>query len=337
MQWTALRYLTVCEGFRSDVTVFNAPMMSFDWFASQRALYPHVTFPGTHLAKSMSQPHGDGAFSIEDFLVANAGPESESLADREARVRRYVDERYGAIRAFRPRDWHHATLPSGGLFYAGDFMFPVNESLVHGVHAGLARRVALGPEDASTAHSAVLQGQIDAWHAMEEVFNPPGFHEYALDTWEWTTGEDFMKQAEAFSAQVLEASVRDEENPFAPGVLEGARLMEAVVARIQSANKTVSTAVWKNLGLAYTKLVKGRWSIPTSRWRPILPALGRDGSWGVADDEYRSHAALRVVECWSAFVNRPDARTDPGYPTIVRVLQALQSAQQKRAVRTNGT
>ena len=34
---------------RPDVALLNAPVMSYAWFAAQRALYPGVVFPGTRL------------------------------------------------------------------------------------------------------------------------------------------------------------------------------------------------------------------------------------------------------------------------------------------------
>ena len=66
MQWTSVRYLQQCEGLRSDVDSINLSMLTFGWFEGHRDLYPHLTFPGTHL--SLSSPTG---FSFDAFLEAN--------------------------------------------------------------------------------------------------------------------------------------------------------------------------------------------------------------------------------------------------------------------------
>jgi hypothetical protein len=45
-QWTSVRYMQVCEGYRRDVTALQLSMMTYAWFQHKRALYPHITFPG---------------------------------------------------------------------------------------------------------------------------------------------------------------------------------------------------------------------------------------------------------------------------------------------------
>jgi hypothetical protein len=45
-QWTSVRYLQICEGYRSDVTAMQLSMMTYPWFQHKRALYPNITFPG---------------------------------------------------------------------------------------------------------------------------------------------------------------------------------------------------------------------------------------------------------------------------------------------------
>ncbi|RHZ03735.1 hypothetical protein DYB37_006899 [Aphanomyces astaci] len=49
LQWTAMRYLQRCEGFRPDLTVLNLSMMTYKWFATKHALYPSIVFPGDRL------------------------------------------------------------------------------------------------------------------------------------------------------------------------------------------------------------------------------------------------------------------------------------------------
>lgn len=45
-QWTSVRYLQICEGYRTDVTAMQLSMMTYPWFQHKRALYPNLNFPG---------------------------------------------------------------------------------------------------------------------------------------------------------------------------------------------------------------------------------------------------------------------------------------------------
>lgn len=86
MQWTAVRYLSVCEEFRQDVSLIDAPMLSFEWFSSYRDTYPNVTFPGTHLTAKNTLPYANGAFSWIEFMETNVPlnrPFSNNLTSQE--------------------------------------------------------------------------------------------------------------------------------------------------------------------------------------------------------------------------------------------------------------
>lgn len=47
-QWTSVRYLQQCEGYRTDITALQLSMMTYPWFEHKRHLYPSITFPGMH-------------------------------------------------------------------------------------------------------------------------------------------------------------------------------------------------------------------------------------------------------------------------------------------------
>lgn len=63
---------------------------------------------------------------------------------------------------------------------------------------------------------------------------------------------------EALAKLKLPSSLHDpgSETGWAPGVLEAARILEQCVARLLSTGREPPAAMWKNLGLAYAKVVQ---------------------------------------------------------------------------------
>jgi hypothetical protein len=79
-QWTASRYLHVCEHVRPDVPFINLSMMTFWWFHRQRQLFPEIQFPkrcknpacGSYLAGDHTPQYKRGeAFTFKELLDAN--------------------------------------------------------------------------------------------------------------------------------------------------------------------------------------------------------------------------------------------------------------------------
>ena len=68
LQWTSLRYLQRCEGFRKDVILINLSMMTYKWFQHKHKHYPTLMFPGSHLVPAGST---SGGFSMKSLLDAN--------------------------------------------------------------------------------------------------------------------------------------------------------------------------------------------------------------------------------------------------------------------------
>eukprot|EP00004_Rigifila_ramosa_P007806 TRINITY_DN18996_c0_g1_i1.p1 TRINITY_DN18996_c0_g1~~TRINITY_DN18996_c0_g1_i1.p1 ORF type:complete len:706 (-),score=171.02 TRINITY_DN18996_c0_g1_i1:14-2131(-) len=63
----SVRYLKFCENYRTDVTILDMEMMSWDWYGDmQLQNTPNVKFPGHHY--HVSQPR---TFNISRFLSAN--------------------------------------------------------------------------------------------------------------------------------------------------------------------------------------------------------------------------------------------------------------------------
>jgi len=78
-QWTASRYLQICEGIRGkeDVYTVNLSMMTFQWFHKQRHLYPKFNFifngkEKYYLARMSTKQYKRGeAFTFKELLDAN--------------------------------------------------------------------------------------------------------------------------------------------------------------------------------------------------------------------------------------------------------------------------
>jgi hypothetical protein len=79
-QWTASRYLHVCEHVRPDIPFINLSMMTFWWFYRQRKLFPEIQFPkrctndacGAYLGGDHTPQYKRGeAFTFKELLDAN--------------------------------------------------------------------------------------------------------------------------------------------------------------------------------------------------------------------------------------------------------------------------
>jgi hypothetical protein len=332
------------------VDVLNGPMMSFSWFEQQRALFDHTCFPGTFLTKRVSQPHGQGAFALEDLLLVHAHFPA-GAACTNASLGAWAHERIVSRSAERP--FADQFVPrnvaggaraawNGGVFYAGEPMFPVSDMEWVTVPFGLSSAVL--PADADV--SAWVDRSAAAWALVQETFRPPRWAEYADDTWEWTTGEDTWKNAESHAAFALEQALARDPIPLQP-VLDAIRLLEGALARAHVAGRKPKTAVLKNLGLAYARLIQRKVPLPDKQ-PELLPAIpGDDSSVGAelggADAplagwtppngrdaaDWSGRAAKRVVELWTAFLERPDAQEDASYSAILATIQALHRAVHK--------
>ena len=72
MQWTALRYVQMCENYRNDITTINLSMMTYKWFQYKHNLYPNIYFPGTyHAAPESLSIRKEKAFTMYQFVSSN--------------------------------------------------------------------------------------------------------------------------------------------------------------------------------------------------------------------------------------------------------------------------
>jgi hypothetical protein len=372
MQWTSLRYLQTCEGVRRDVAVLNAPVMSYSWFAAYRASYPNVSWPGSHLVAHLTAPHAAGGFSLTDFFAANVPDEDGGGGAGAALLESYAQDpphptfvaRTGTRALLRQSNPGRAMQAGGGVFYAGAFVYSTDSAheaafdmrpfgtvaqvvcRMPGCAATRSWRALAAPPPGGAGtrmHSgcelAALTMQEAAWRAAVTLFSGNvSVTEYDGSTWERAARIDFWTQAHAYAAWQLDCALSGTLTRPAgadmdtAATLAAAAVLEVALTRLLETNSSVAATLYKNLGLAYLRLVRWAGPLPLSQLPTLVPfatagtrfpyaaaAAGDDSAW-------RAAASMRVLETWGHFASLPAARGDAGYESIVTVVTTLTSA-----------
>jgi hypothetical protein len=182
---------------------------------------------------------------------------------------------------------------------------------------------------------------------------------FGAETWERATRIDFFAQATAYATWLLDVALAERAGADAdafdvPAAIEAAAILErAAWAAGEHGEGPPSPATLKNLGLVYSRLVRFQKSLATeggspddARGLPLLPSfrtrlnLTDDDvelpTWGlragrVTMAAWRAAAAERVLVTWGAFLETPDAATDPGRKTIAHVVSVLTAASTRKS------
>ena len=168
-QWTASRYLHVCEGVRKDVPFINLSMMTFWWFYRQRELFPDIAWPSAYLAGSHTKQYARGeAFTFKELLDAN--------------IDRFP----------------------GGIYLGGDVASGAEggyrehyDSIPFGMVSRLVRKTNANKQAALSADSVHkfenwLNASDRAWATVHAALpSLPSVEKYDEETWEWTVGKDY--------------------------------------------------------------------------------------------------------------------------------------------------
>jgi hypothetical protein len=323
-QWTAARYVHVCEGFRPDLSLLNGPMMSFDWFRDHRELYPSTAFPGTHLVKRMTQPHADGGFTWEDFVEANVLFPAASESDLRARMKR----KYQSL----PFKYRHddvsvaSTARNGALVIAGEPTHWAEFQKFLDSDSATVSLLPLGLSSVLVPRANALDRELLSMSVrlMEESLTHFALrfldHSMSDDTWERATDLESWNRLEGAATALLERSI-DERASFLDGMVTSLMVLQTVEQRLEMRNSTVPTSMLKNAGLACTRIVKTPGELSVAR---ILPL----NATGI--DDLRFNAAMGVVRYWGAFLARPDARSDSGFAAISGVMEHLSRVTNRR-------
>ena len=304
MQWTSLRYVTQCEGYRSDVTLINLSMMTYTWFIHKRSLYPKLKFPGVYLASPASSavvtgtPEGK-AFTLTRFLDANIAKGIPIfLGGKVPHSDPELNERYenvptGLVSRFVPI----SSAPNGTIY----------RSYVHA-----------------------------SWqHVLQNLRQLPNTQKYPEETWEWTIGRDFKDRVIDTSSFYLQAAISVASQDPAP-LINAAYWLESCVVLESLEGGTIPAHVLKNAGLAHLHLVQNN---QLKEGAPLLVdgdifGLIETVDWPTSEKiangmDWRKWSAERFLHYWGNFLQRPEAASDKQYDTIKSMYETVSAAESK--------
>ncbi|TMW65527.1 hypothetical protein Poli38472_008169 [Pythium oligandrum] len=285
LQWTALRYLQRCEGRRSDVTVLNLSMMTYQWFETKHSLYPSLSFPGPRLISYGSSREG---FTFADFLDSNQRKMKRSRM-------------------------------SGGIFFGGKLNY--NDQDFHAKYTfvpfGLLDEIkpttAKPPKLATWYSSQQPVGQL----VKQRLPELPKLAKYDDQTWEWTIARDHGMKSLSWSTYLLERTIAEDPHNLAL-LSESTHAMEQSY-QFEPRQFWSPAATLKNLGLAYAQIVKSKMEFGIDASDPFFNDRVGDG---VKDPKkYKDRASARMLEVWNAWIQVPEARQDPGFEAIRGVVR----------------
>uniref|UniRef100_A0A7S2RZI0 DUF2723 domain-containing protein n=1 Tax=Mucochytrium quahogii TaxID=96639 RepID=A0A7S2RZI0_9STRA len=304
-QWTSLRYLQQCEGFRKDITIVNGPMMTYQWLSNYQKVY------NSDYTKCMTLPDGYWLHSRSSYYSEKKGFSTKD----------FLDANYDSC--------------SGGIYWTGKLPYAKDTSYdmtYTGVNIGILAAFYKKPTPSSG--DAILDMGFEKWFtrmfkAWAKVNTELGEfapeEKYSPETWEWTVARDYFDHSAQDASGLLSIAVdRDELSLMALAAL----MLERA---FQEDKEHMTTANLKNLGLAFVKLVQSKKS--TFNLDGILKGhthldvvFGKDAYKGPV---WKQVAATKAFQFWTAFLERKDAKEDPGYHTIKQIVAHLSKAHEK--------
>ena len=297
MQWTALRYMTQCEGYRNDITLINLSMMTYAWFSTKRNSFPKLKFPGTHLAAPNSvlvlkgDEKGDKAFTLRQFLDSNIKKHAIFLGGKLTHDDMTLSQQYDHV-------------PTGLL----------------------TRFVPMNQAPNGTIYNAVTHTN---WQKVSKSLSRlPDIEKYSEETWEWTIGRDFKDRVGDTAAYMLSSAIvsaKDDADPIISAVYW---LESAIALEIGSGHKP-SSPLLKNAGLGHLHLIQNS-KLSTEILLPIpndtFNTLGTI-NWPTLNDnpeqDWKKWCSDRFMTLWGEFLRRPDAKKDNQYSALKRMFDEV--------------
>jgi hypothetical protein len=199
-QWTSIRYVQECEGFRKDVTSINLSMMSYPWWQMKHSLYPSVKFPGTHYTKENTRPWFEGGFTFTELLEDN------------------YDHR------------------PGGIFVGGQLSYKENSYADEYLEIpfGMTRRLVKKSSQTILTAEKFRKYSLVAWGKIAQYYFQSGLPselKYPEETWEYTINREFCSHMLIRATYLLDLAV-------SPSVNDSHVLQSLVDAAACSPSKT---------------------------------------------------------------------------------------------------
>jgi len=287
-QWTSVRYLQVCEKVRPDVTAIQLSMATYQWFQTKRHLYPHLDFPGTYHTYPGSPAHKQGAFTLKQFLDANARTDQQVFL-------------------------------GGQLSYQDQQLLQSYEM----VPVGLVSRFVPADQPLNSSAYTSLTGA--AWATVAQslsVHALPPISKFPQETWEWTIGRDLKDRIIDTAAYMLQKALETETEPLP--LVQAVYWMEAAlrIEGLPSGSRNgshVPAHLLKNAGLAHLHLVRNA-LLSTQTQLPLPPYDSfqllerKELDWPSTD--WKLWSSNRFAFCWGHFLQHPDASRDSQYAAI---------------------
>ena len=308
-QWTSVRYMQQCEGFRDDVDSINLSMMTYAWFENKRELHPRLVFPGsfyTSEAKAMSKAGGE-AFTMGEFLHAN------------------VDNGTGG----KPAIYVGGELNYVDSVVQRDFEF---------VPLGCVNRIYRNNEVPSTRD--FWEEAVQVQESIAHLLRPrrlPDLHRWNDETWESTVVRmywDHIADVAAYGLKLAIDDVQSDQDETAARIIAEAAFWLEVAAAL---DPRPGPSVFKNLGLAYMNLVRSK---VTRSWTEMMPRYAAFGRAAVdvpvnvfhsaeRDGDISAWCSVRFLRSWETFLAHAQARGDGQYDAVRTIYeQVTQKAQQ---------
>ncbi len=321
MQWTAIRYLQQCEGYRPDITAINLSMMTYKWFQHKRKLYPsNVQFPGTYYSRPSLTQQKENAFTLLDFLSANIEENPIFLGGKVSFPEPEVDNLYdlipfGLLKRFVPKQ-----------ISSSDETKQVSSLYTHYSNATIFR----------TDNNY-------NWHiATRALPSLPDTKKYTEETWEWTIGRDFKDSLADTGAFLLDNAIKIANIDPLPLVeaiyfLESCIYLERGVANtsdntvkispystVNDPNAKINALLLKNAGLGHVHLVQNK--IVNDQDAEVYEPMNDlfhtldEINWPT-NGNIKKWSSDRFLVLWGSFLSHPDAKQDHQYETIKNIYE----------------
>lgn len=290
-QWTSVRYMQLCEGYRTDVTAIQLSMMTYRWFQTKLQLYPHLTFPGRFLSYERSPLiSSDRAFTVLQFLKAND--------DKEVFL-------------------------GGKLSYADSELGKTYDLQPVGL---VSKFTLLEAEPNGTVYTALAR---HSWEKVVSALPAlPDLSKYPEETWEWTIGRDYKDRLSETAAFVLLTAIKSAASDVRP-LVDAAYWLESAIWK-EGGPQAAHTSLLKNAGLAHvhliqSKLVGDEQPLPTPMdVHGTLQQLAWPEGKG-----WHGWCSERFMDHWKLFLLRPDAVHDQQYSTVKQMYAKVNEAMSR--------